>query len=139
MSTLGFDSYVEPLKMYLQKYREVKRCLLAFICGKKTNRFVHICHITVKMNILQSFQINFDQMSSKSKNCQLELTKNVKVIVLEYRQGISVVLSVYNCYLLSGREIELAAWMTKVAAAGYDNSLSSQRESFRITLCPEKT
>ena len=23
MSTLGFDSYVEPLKMYLQKYREV--------------------------------------------------------------------------------------------------------------------
>ena len=23
MSTLGFDSYVEPLKLYLQKYREV--------------------------------------------------------------------------------------------------------------------
>lgn len=23
MSTLGFDSYVEPLKQYLQKYREV--------------------------------------------------------------------------------------------------------------------
>ena len=24
MSTLGFDSYVEPLKLYLQKYREVR-------------------------------------------------------------------------------------------------------------------
>ena len=24
MSTLGFDSYVEPLKQYLQKYREVR-------------------------------------------------------------------------------------------------------------------
>lgn len=24
MSTLGFDNYVEPLKLYLQKYREVK-------------------------------------------------------------------------------------------------------------------
>jgi len=24
MSTLGFDSYVEPLKSYLQKYREVR-------------------------------------------------------------------------------------------------------------------
>lgn len=23
MSTLGFDNYVEPLKVYLQKYREV--------------------------------------------------------------------------------------------------------------------
>nr|CAH7756406.1 unnamed protein product [Callosobruchus chinensis] len=23
MSTLGFDNYVEPLKIYLQKYREV--------------------------------------------------------------------------------------------------------------------
>lgn len=23
MSTLGFDNYVEPLKLYLQKYREV--------------------------------------------------------------------------------------------------------------------
>lgn len=25
MSTLGFDNYVEPLKVYLQKYREVTR------------------------------------------------------------------------------------------------------------------
>lgn len=25
MSTLGFDSYVEPLKMYLQKYREATK------------------------------------------------------------------------------------------------------------------
>ena len=23
MTTLGFDAYVEPLKLYLQKYREV--------------------------------------------------------------------------------------------------------------------
>uniref|UniRef100_A0A8C5MI09 Nuclear transcription factor Y subunit beta n=1 Tax=Leptobrachium leishanense TaxID=445787 RepID=A0A8C5MI09_9ANUR len=26
MSTLGFDSYVEPLKLYLQKFREVSTC-----------------------------------------------------------------------------------------------------------------
>ena len=25
MSTLGFDSYVEPLKLYLQKFREVSK------------------------------------------------------------------------------------------------------------------
>ena len=25
MSTLGFDKYVEPLKLYLQKYKEVSR------------------------------------------------------------------------------------------------------------------
>lgn len=31
MSTLGFDPYVEPLKIYLQKYREVRHvlCLLS--------------------------------------------------------------------------------------------------------------
>jgi len=28
MSNLGFDNYVEPLKMYLQKYREVILYLL---------------------------------------------------------------------------------------------------------------
>lgn len=26
MSTLGFDKYVEPLKLYLAKYREVRKC-----------------------------------------------------------------------------------------------------------------
>jgi hypothetical protein len=25
MSTLGFEEYVEPLRVYLQKYREVRR------------------------------------------------------------------------------------------------------------------
>lgn len=25
MSTLGFDNYVEPLKLYLQKYRDVSK------------------------------------------------------------------------------------------------------------------
>jgi nuclear transcription Y subunit beta len=30
MSNLGFDNYVEPLKLYLQKYREVL-CLYHFI------------------------------------------------------------------------------------------------------------
>ena len=25
MSTLGFDKYVDPLKLYLQKYREVRQ------------------------------------------------------------------------------------------------------------------
>ena len=29
MSTLGFDNYVEPLKLYLQKYREVGDRLIA--------------------------------------------------------------------------------------------------------------
>lgn len=27
MQTLGFDNYVEPLKLYLQKYREVSAVL----------------------------------------------------------------------------------------------------------------
>jgi hypothetical protein len=26
MSTLGFEEYVEPLKLYLSKYREVRGC-----------------------------------------------------------------------------------------------------------------
>ena len=30
MSTLGFDNYVEPLKLYLQKYREAMK-------GEKTH------------------------------------------------------------------------------------------------------
>ena len=32
MQTLGFDNYVEPLKLYLQKYREVSRTFLRFVC-----------------------------------------------------------------------------------------------------------
>jgi len=28
MATLGFDPYIEPLKVYLQKYRDVSRILL---------------------------------------------------------------------------------------------------------------
>ena len=31
MTTLGFDNYVEPLKVYLTKYREVTYCSLIFI------------------------------------------------------------------------------------------------------------
>lgn len=31
MSTLGFDNYVEPLKLYLQKYREVSFILFMFM------------------------------------------------------------------------------------------------------------
>lgn len=34
MQTLGFDNYVEPLKLYLQKYREV---WLGISFGLKTN------------------------------------------------------------------------------------------------------
>lgn len=30
MSTLGFDMYVDPLKLYLQKFREVRRSFLLF-------------------------------------------------------------------------------------------------------------
>lgn len=26
MATLGFDNYIEPLKVYLQKYRDVRTC-----------------------------------------------------------------------------------------------------------------
>ena len=29
MSTLGFDNYVEPLKLYLQKYREAMKVLMS--------------------------------------------------------------------------------------------------------------
>lgn len=32
MSSLGFDNYVEPLKIYLQKYREVG-CLFCLLTG----------------------------------------------------------------------------------------------------------
>lgn len=32
MSTLGFDMYVEPLKLYLQKFREVILCARVFVC-----------------------------------------------------------------------------------------------------------
>lgn len=32
MQTLGFDNYVEPLKLYLQKYREVSRTFFRFVC-----------------------------------------------------------------------------------------------------------
>lgn len=31
MSTLGFDMYVEPLKLYLQKFREVRVCVCVFL------------------------------------------------------------------------------------------------------------
>lgn len=34
MSNLGFDNYVEPLKLYLQKYREVM-CILFFQYSNK--------------------------------------------------------------------------------------------------------
>ena len=30
MSTLGFDMYVDPLKLYLQKFREVSPCSISF-------------------------------------------------------------------------------------------------------------
>lgn len=37
MSTLGFDMYVEPLKLYLQKFREVRDALVdqprVFLCS----------------------------------------------------------------------------------------------------------
>jgi len=39
MSNLGFDNYVEPLKLYLQKYREVY--LYLFIMLKQI-KFTHI-------------------------------------------------------------------------------------------------
>lgn len=32
MTTLGFDAYVEPLKLYLQKYREVSK-KVHYCCG----------------------------------------------------------------------------------------------------------
>ena len=39
MSTLGFDNYVEPLKLYLQKYREAMKvgriCYLTAILERK--------------------------------------------------------------------------------------------------------
>lgn len=46
MSNLGFDNYVEPLKLYLQKYREVKclysNILLTFLIIFKLQHFFRL-------------------------------------------------------------------------------------------------
>lgn len=39
MSALGFEEYVEPLKMYLHKYREVRT-----VMQRLQSRFPHIAH-----------------------------------------------------------------------------------------------
>lgn len=52
MQTLGFDTYVEPLKLYLQKYREVNKSELC--CEKElTNAFT--INISFVMNLLTLF------------------------------------------------------------------------------------
>lgn len=53
MSTLGFDMYVEPLKLYLQKFREVSVCVCVLTKHKHLlsddilpgppNFILHIC------------------------------------------------------------------------------------------------
>jgi len=42
MATLGFEEYVEPLKMYLHKYREVSdgSCSLLCRCGSSSMSFL---------------------------------------------------------------------------------------------------
>lgn len=44
-SNLGFDNYVEPLSIYLQKYREVRWCL----------NFIKNCMHCILTNVLLSF------------------------------------------------------------------------------------
>ena len=44
MSTLGFEEYVEPLKVYLHKYREVRPCLQAKVFSLSRVADV-LCHI----------------------------------------------------------------------------------------------
>ena len=39
MQTLGFDTYVEPLKLYLQKYREVSKSELCY--EKKSYQYMY--------------------------------------------------------------------------------------------------
>lgn len=47
MSTLGFEDYVEPLKLYLHKYREVGDLVLAVVvCNGGVMRATQCCHIT---------------------------------------------------------------------------------------------
>jgi hypothetical protein len=38
MATLGFEDYIEPLKVYLQKYREVRA--YSFGCSGKLSKLV---------------------------------------------------------------------------------------------------
>ena len=42
MQTLGFDTYVEPLKLYLQKYREVSKSEMC--CEKEWTQCIYNKH-----------------------------------------------------------------------------------------------
>ena len=39
MSTLGFDNYVEPLKLYLQKYREAMKVKMSVLLQPSSHGF----------------------------------------------------------------------------------------------------
>lgn len=47
MSTLGFDSYVEPLKLYLQKFREVSAVLRTVGSGRR--HLLRVQNMSLKM------------------------------------------------------------------------------------------
>ncbi len=50
MSTLGFEEYVEPLKIYLHKFREVRPCKASYLCARESaiNSFLVSKHYVLK-------------------------------------------------------------------------------------------
>ena len=75
MSTLGFDNYVEPLKLYLQKYREAMK-------GEKQpgDGFEEIDEVISMKTILEEKLLIPKQNSSQilSRNSQI-LSKNSQI------------------------------------------------------------
>ena len=69
MTTLGFDNYVEPLKVYLQKYRDVS--------GKKAASVVFTCALcgTVFFVDLLDFIPEFQSLLSEAYLKSSELCK----------------------------------------------------------------
>ena len=58
MQTLGFDTYVEPLKLYLQKYREVSKSELC--CEKElTNAFTINSSFVMNLSTLFFYFLTF--------------------------------------------------------------------------------
>ena len=60
MSTLGFDNYVEPLKLYLQKYREaMKVCFTGLLLKEQ------ILADCVKQILMELYLVNFSRVRDR--------------------------------------------------------------------------
>jgi nuclear transcription Y subunit beta len=64
MVTLGFDNYVEPLKLYLHKYREVR--LLLFFGGRQLAK-PHLAHLSSTVSFVLSFRAHPPRGSPRGK------------------------------------------------------------------------